>query len=152
MIPRQNGSLKLGEEKHWEYKYGHTRDWGVTCTSICRLALHCVLGWFPHSLQGGPGDNGSSTLAKRAPGRLLPPSCPCCVPRKELRSCWQHLWYWWAMAISKGIFWYSREEKVKVFHMICDSLVMPSSLWPSKSNDGSSWPPPSTLGKAAGVF
>lgn len=41
-----------------------------------RLALHYVLGWFPHCLQGDPGDNKSSTLAKRGPGCLLPPRLP----------------------------------------------------------------------------
>lgn len=37
--------------------------------------------------------------------------------------------YCWSMAISKGIFWYSCEEKVRIFHVIWDSLAMPSSLW-----------------------
>ena len=93
MIPRQNGYLKLGEEKHWEYKYGHTRDWGVNCTSICRRALHCVLGWFPHRWQAGPGDRtGAAPSPRGFQAACFRPGSPCCVPRKEPRSCWQHLW------------------------------------------------------------
>lgn len=35
------------ERRNREYKYGCTRDWGVSYTSVCRRALHCVLGWLP---------------------------------------------------------------------------------------------------------
>ena len=93
---------------------------GGLCTASWAGSLRCRTSW---------RHNGSSTLAKRVPGRLLRPGSPCCVLRKALRFCWQHFAYCWSMAISKGIFWYSREEKVRIFHVIWASMVMPSRLW-----------------------
>lgn len=113
----------------------------------------CTMYWVgPHCLQGDPGDNKSSTLAKRGPGCLLPPRPPCCVPRKEPRSCWQHLWVLLVPWQYPAGFSDTVVKRRWGFSTIWDSLAMPSSLGPSMSNDGSSWPPPSTLRKAAWEF
>lgn len=146
MIPRQNGYLKLGEEKHWEYKYGRTRDWGVSCTSICRLALHCVQGWFPHRSRRSWRHNRSSTLAKRVPGHLL-----CSQEGAEVLLA--------ALVSTAGPWQYPKGFSDTVVKRRWEFSMQSETPWwcpaafgPSKSNDGSSWPPPSTLRKAAGIF
>lgn len=57
MIPRQNGYLKLGEEKYQEriqiWLHQRLRS---ELYKICRLALHFVLGWFRLYLQEGSRD------------------------------------------------------------------------------------------------
>ena len=153
MIPRQNVYLKWGEEKHWEYKYSRTRDWGVNCTSIWRLALHYVLGWFPHCLQGDPGDNKSSTLAKRVPGCLLPPRLPLLCSQEGAKVLLAALvgiagpWQYpkgFSDTVVKRRWGFSTWSETP--------WQCPAAFGPSMSNDGSSWPPPSTLRKAAWEF
>ena len=85
--------LKVGRGETLENtNNGHTRDWGVNCVRICRQALHCVLGWFPHRWQAGPWDRTGAAPSPRVfQAACFRPGFPCCVPRKEPRSCWQQL-------------------------------------------------------------
>ena len=92
MIPRQDGYLKLGEEKQRiqiRLHQGLRRELYKRLQAGSALCTRLV----PSPLAGRSWrQNRSSTFAKRVPGRLFRPGSPCCVPRKEPRSCWQHLW------------------------------------------------------------
>ena len=91
MIPRQNG---------WSWERRNTKNTNTVAPKIEEWSVQGSVGGPALCTRLVPSPllrrswrwNRSSTLAKWVLGLRLLPGFPCCVPRNEPRSCWQHLW------------------------------------------------------------